>query len=144
MIYNGRHLLERQSRQRPDYAEQLRQMRSYGPGISLAGAIAVVLTASGFCATFTTRQLLKLERQRLHKALQRPGGRPIFGGGEARAEQQLMQIWEWREADAFWSAGTFDLSLWKGVGAASLGTRGPRLPPRGQRSGDLLQPDSRR
>ncbi len=71
MIYNARHLFERQSRHRPDYAEQLRQMRSYGPGISLAGAIAVVLTASGFCATFTTRQLLKLERQRLHKALQR-------------------------------------------------------------------------
>ena len=45
-------------------------MRSYGPGISLAGATAVVLTASGFCATFTTRQLLKLQKQRLQKALQ--------------------------------------------------------------------------
>src|SRR5206468_9003913 len=35
-IYNARHLFEKQSRHRPDYAEQLRQMRSYGPGISLA------------------------------------------------------------------------------------------------------------
>ena len=70
MIYNARHLFERQSRHRPDYAEQLRQMRSYGPGISLAGA-TIVVTASGFCGTFTARQLLKLERQRLRNALQR-------------------------------------------------------------------------
>src|SRR5216684_3919526 len=34
MIYNARHLFEKESRHRPDYAEQLRQMRSYGPGIS--------------------------------------------------------------------------------------------------------------
>src|SRR5712691_10895082 len=71
MIYNARHLFEKQSRSRPDYAEQLRQMRSYGPGISLAGAANVVLTASGFCCTFTARELLKLHKQRLQKAIQR-------------------------------------------------------------------------
>ena len=71
MIYNARHLFEKQSRHRPDYAEQLRQMRSYGPGISLAGAANVVLTASGFCCTFTARELLKLHKQRLQKAIQR-------------------------------------------------------------------------
>src|SRR5205085_3883855 len=48
MIYNARHLFEQQCGHRPDYAEQLRQMRAYGPGISLAGATAVVLTGSGF------------------------------------------------------------------------------------------------
>ncbi len=79
MIYNARHLFEKQSRHRPDYAEQLRQMRSYGPGISLAGAANVVLTASGFCCTFTARELLKLHKQRLQKAIQRglAAGRPI-------------------------------------------------------------------
>jgi hypothetical protein len=79
LIYNARHLFEKQSRHRPDYAEQLRQMRSYGPGISLAGAANVVLTASGFCATFTARELLKLQKQRIQKAIQRglAGGRPI-------------------------------------------------------------------
>ncbi len=71
MIYNARHWFEQQCRHRPDYAEQLRPMPSYGPGISLAGAIAVVLTASGFCGTFTTRQLLTLQKQRLQKAIQR-------------------------------------------------------------------------
>ena len=71
MIYNARHLFEQQSRHRPDYAEQLRQMRPYGPGISLAGATIVVVTASGFSGTFTARQLLKLQKQRLQKALQR-------------------------------------------------------------------------
>jgi len=64
-------LVRKQSRHRPDYAEQLRQMRSYGPGISLAGAANVVLTASGFCCTFTARELLKLHKQRLQKAIQR-------------------------------------------------------------------------
>jgi len=79
MTYNARHLFEKQSRHRPDYAEQLRQMRSYGPGISLAGAANVVLTASGFCCTFTARELLKLHKQRLQKAIQRGlvAGRPI-------------------------------------------------------------------
>ena len=71
MIYNARHLFERQSRHRPDYAEQLRQMRSYGAGISLAGATNVVVTASGFSGGFTTRELLKLQKQRLQKALRR-------------------------------------------------------------------------
>src|SRR3989442_6184473 len=67
MIYNARHLFEKQSQYRPDYAEQLRQMRSYGPGISLAGAANVVLTASGFCATFTALELLKLQKQGMLK-----------------------------------------------------------------------------
>src|SRR5258708_38799345 len=64
-------MLEKQSRDRHDCAEQLRQMRSYGPGISLAGAADVVLTASGFCCTFTARELLKLHKQRLQNAIQR-------------------------------------------------------------------------
>ena len=71
LIYNARHLFERESRHRPDYAEELRQMRTYGAGIRLAGASAVVLTASGFCAAIPTRQLLKLQKQRLQKALER-------------------------------------------------------------------------
>src|SRR5712691_9130405 len=73
MIYNARHLFEKQSRSRPDYAEPLRQMRSYGAGICLAGATLIALTASGFC---TARELLKLHQQRLQKAIQRGfGGR---------------------------------------------------------------------
>jgi hypothetical protein len=42
-------------------------------------AANVVLTASGFCGTFTARELLKLQKQRLQKALQRglAAGRPI-------------------------------------------------------------------
>ena len=71
MIYNGRHLFEKQSRSRPDYAEQLRQMRSYGPGICLVGATIIALTASGFCCALTARELLKLHKQRLQKAIQR-------------------------------------------------------------------------
>src|ERR1035438_5416836 len=70
LIYNARHLFQRESRHRPDYAEELRQMRAHGAGISLAGASAVVLTASGFCAAIATRQLLKLQKQRLRKALE--------------------------------------------------------------------------
>jgi Transposase DDE domain len=79
MIYHARHLFEKASQQRPDYAEHLRQMRSYGPGISLAGAAIVVLTASGYCCALTARELLKLQRQRLQKAIQRglAAGRPI-------------------------------------------------------------------
>ena len=70
MIYNARHLFEKQSRHRPDYAEQLRQMRSYGAGISLAGAANVALTA-GFCGVFTARELLTLQKQRLRNAIER-------------------------------------------------------------------------
>jgi len=70
-IYNARHLFEKQSRSRPDYAEQLRQMRSYGPGICLVGATIIALTAAGFCGVFTARELLKLHRERLQKAIQR-------------------------------------------------------------------------
>ncbi len=70
MIYNARHLFEKESRHRPDYAEQLRQMRSYGPGISLAGAASVALTA-GFCGVFTARELLTLQKQRLRNAIER-------------------------------------------------------------------------
>src|SRR5206468_12606706 len=71
MIYNALHLFEMQSRSRPDYAKQLRQMRSYGPGICLVGATLIALTASGFCCAFTPRELLKLHTQRLQKAIQR-------------------------------------------------------------------------
>ena len=71
MIYNARHLFEKQSRSHPDYAEQLRQMRSYGAGICLVGATIIALTASGFCCAFTARELLQLHKQRLQKAMQR-------------------------------------------------------------------------
>ena len=71
MIYNARHLYEKASRHNPDYAEQLRQMRSYGSGISLAGATIVALTASGFCCALTARELLKLQKQRLVKQIER-------------------------------------------------------------------------
>src|SRR5216683_1517571 len=71
MIYNARHLFEKESRHRPDYAEQLRQMRSYGPGIALAGAAIVALTASGYCCALTARELLKLQKQRLLKKIER-------------------------------------------------------------------------
>ena len=71
LIYNARHLLEKQSRHSPDYAEQLRQMRTYGAGISLAGASIVALTASGFCCALTARELLQLQKQRLLKKIER-------------------------------------------------------------------------
>jgi len=71
MIYNARHLFERQCRHRPDYAEELRQMRSYGPAVSLAGATIVVLTASGHGCALSGRELLQLERQRTAKKMQR-------------------------------------------------------------------------
>jgi hypothetical protein len=45
-------------------------MRSYGAGISLAGATIVVLTA-GHCCALTARELLQLQKQRLQKALER-------------------------------------------------------------------------
>jgi len=79
LIYNARHLFEKESLHRPDYAEQLRQMRSHGPGIGLAGAAIVAITASGYCCTLTARELLKLQRQRLQKMIRRglAAGRPI-------------------------------------------------------------------
>jgi hypothetical protein len=79
MIYNARHLFAQQSRHRPDYAEQLRQTRSYGAGISLAGATIIAQTASGYCCPLTARELMKLQKQRLLNAMQRglAAGRPI-------------------------------------------------------------------
>ena len=71
MIYNARHLFEKQSRHHPDYAEQLRQMRSYGPAIRLAGATIIAVTASGFCCALSSRQLLELQKQRLLNMMQR-------------------------------------------------------------------------
>jgi len=71
LIYNARHLLEKQSRHNPDYAEQLRQMRPYGAGIGLAGAAIAVLTGSGFCCALTAGELLQLQKQRLLKKLER-------------------------------------------------------------------------
>jgi ATP-dependent RNA circularization protein (DNA/RNA ligase family) len=49
----------------------LRQMRTYGAGISLAGASIVALTASGFCCALTARELLQLQKQRLLKKIER-------------------------------------------------------------------------
>ena len=71
MIYNARHLFEKESRHRADYAEQLRQMRAYGPGIALVGASIVALTLSGFCSALTAGELLKLYRQRLWNLMER-------------------------------------------------------------------------
>ena len=71
MIYNTRHLFEKESRHRSDYAEQLRQMRAYGPGIALVGATIVALTLSGFCSALTARELLKLHQQRMRNLIER-------------------------------------------------------------------------
>ena len=71
MIYNSGQLFKQASRQRPDYAAQLRRMRSYGPGVRLAGATNIAITESGFCGAFTTRELLRLAQQRIRRALQR-------------------------------------------------------------------------
>jgi Transposase DDE domain len=71
MIYNARQLFEKESQHRPDYAEQLRQMRSYGPAIRLAGATIIAVTASGFCCALSSPQMLKLQKQRLLKMMQR-------------------------------------------------------------------------
>lgn len=46
-------------------------MRSYGSGVRLAGATNLAITESGFCGTFTTRELLQLEQERLRRALRR-------------------------------------------------------------------------
>lgn len=71
MIYNASHLFEKQSRHRPDYAEHLRRVRSYGSGLRLAGATNIVLTESGFCCAMSTRDLLRLQKQRIKRGLQR-------------------------------------------------------------------------
>lgn len=71
MIYNAGHLFEKQSRHRPDYAEHLRHLRSYGAGLRLAGASIVVLTDSGFCCGISARDLLRLQKQRIQRGLQR-------------------------------------------------------------------------
>jgi hypothetical protein len=71
MIYNSGQLFKQASRQRPDYAAQLRRMRSYGPGVRLAGATNIAITESGFCGAFTTRELLRLAQERIRRALQR-------------------------------------------------------------------------
>jgi hypothetical protein len=84
MIYNTRHLFEQQSQQRPDYAEHLRQTRSYGPGISLAGATIIALTTSGYCCSLMARELLKLQKQRLQKAIQR-------GVAAGRSVEEIMR-----------------------------------------------------
>ena len=71
MIYNARHLFIKESRHRADYAEELRQMRAYGPGIALVGASIVVLTLSGFCCALKAGELLKLHKQRLRNLIAR-------------------------------------------------------------------------
>jgi len=71
MIYNSGQLFKQACRQRPDYAAQLRRMRSYGPGVRLAGATNIAITESGFCGAFTTRELLRLAQERIRRALQR-------------------------------------------------------------------------
>jgi hypothetical protein len=71
MIYNACHLYEHQSRHRPDYAEELQQRRRYGPGLGLAGATNIVLTESGHCCGISTRDLLRLQKQRIQRALHR-------------------------------------------------------------------------
>jgi hypothetical protein len=71
MIYNARHLFEQQCRHRPDYAEELRQMRRYGPDVSLAGATIIALTASGYCCALSAREMLQLQKRRLVKMMQR-------------------------------------------------------------------------
>ena len=71
MIYNARHLFEKESRHRADYAEELRQMRAYGPGIALVGASIVALTLSGFCCALKAVELLKLHKQRLLNLMRR-------------------------------------------------------------------------
>ena len=64
-------MFEKESRHRTDYAEQLRQMRAYGPGIALVGATIVALTLSGFCSALTARELLKLHQQRMRNLIER-------------------------------------------------------------------------
>jgi len=70
-VYNACHLFAHESRHRPDYAEHLRGLREYGPGLGLAGATNMVLTESGFCCSISTRDLLRLQKQRIQRGLQR-------------------------------------------------------------------------
>ncbi|MCL4402815.1 MAG: transposase, partial [Acidobacteria bacterium] len=70
MIYNAAHLFKKQSEHRPDFAEDLRRRRHYGPGRQLAGAAAVVLTESGACCGMRVQDLLRLYKQRLKRAMQ--------------------------------------------------------------------------
>jgi hypothetical protein len=70
MIYNARHLFEHESRHRPDYAEELRQLRRYGP-VSLAGATILAATASGHCCALSSGEMLQLQKRRLVKMMQR-------------------------------------------------------------------------
>jgi len=88
MIYNAGHLLEHQSRHRPDYAEHLRQVRAYGPGLGLAGAINIVQTESGFCCGMSTRDLLRLQKQRTRRGLQKAMQRGLAAG---RSLEEVMQ-----------------------------------------------------
>jgi len=44
MVFNAGQLFQQACRQRPDYAAQLRRMRSYGPGVRLAGATNIAIT----------------------------------------------------------------------------------------------------
>lgn len=71
MTYNASHLFEHQSRHRPDYAEQLRRLRPYGVGLGLAGASIILLTESGFSCSISARDLLRLQKQRIKRGLQR-------------------------------------------------------------------------
>jgi len=71
MIYNASHLFEKQSRHRPDYAEHLRRVRSYGSGLRLAGATNIVLTEPGSCCAMSTRDLLRLQKQRIKRGFER-------------------------------------------------------------------------
>jgi hypothetical protein len=71
MVFNAGQLFRQASRHRPDYAAQLRGMRSYGSGVRLAGATNMAITESGFCGAFTTRELLRLGQERLRRALRR-------------------------------------------------------------------------
>ncbi len=84
IIYNTRRLFERQSRQREEEAQQLGRMRSYGAKVSLAGAINVVLTESGYCCSLTTRELLRLQKRRIQALLRR-------GLAEGRSAEELMR-----------------------------------------------------
>ena len=71
MIYNASHLYQQQSRHRPHYAEELRRRRRYGAGLGLAGATNIVLSESGCCCAISTRDLLRLQKQRIQRGLRR-------------------------------------------------------------------------
>ena len=71
MIYNSGQLFKQASRHRPDYAAQLRRLRTYGPGVRLAGASNIAVTESGFCGAFTTGEPLGLAHERIQRTLRR-------------------------------------------------------------------------